>query len=126
MFNTHKKTPSFVHIVELLSFSGGDFHHLFTQSQHYRRAYNAILGHLKKQLRRNRDFKLYTNSAVLQKVAVRAFSAIEKLMYGKAKRVRFKSASEKMSFEGRQNNTGIRFLCVDSIEKALYGRKYKG
>ncbi|MEK7483401.1 MAG: hypothetical protein AABZ60_03610, partial [Planctomycetota bacterium] len=67
MFNTHKKTPSFVHIVELLSFSGGDFHHLFTQSQHYRRAYNAILGHLKKQLKLARHSQEWKAASSLKK-----------------------------------------------------------
>jgi transposase len=48
-----------------------------------------------------------TNSRVAQQLAKRAFRAIEKLMYGKSKKVRFRKYEEFMSFEGNDNITGV-------------------
>ncbi|MBI4850403.1 MAG: transposase [Acidobacteria bacterium] len=48
-----------------------------------------------------------TNSRVVQQVAKRAWRAIEKLMYGKSKKVRFRKYDEFMSFEGNDNITGV-------------------
>lgn len=47
------------------------------------------------------------NSALSQKIASRAFSATEKLLFGNAKQVYFKRAYELTSFEAKQNNSGI-------------------
>ncbi|HNG92197.1 MAG TPA: hypothetical protein PLB32_05320, partial [Acidobacteriota bacterium] len=49
-----------------------------------------------------------TNSRIVQQVAKRAWRAVEKVMYGKAKRVRFKRRDEYHSFETNANDTGIR------------------
>ena len=46
---------------------------------------------------------------VAQKLATRAFSAVEKLAYRKAKRVRFKKAGQLDSIEEKTNKTGIRW-----------------
>ena len=48
-----------------------------------------------------------TNSRVVQQIAKRAFRAIEKVMYGKSKRVRFRRPNEFVSFEGNDNVTGV-------------------
>ena len=49
-----------------------------------------------------------TNSRIVQQVAKRAWKAVEKVMVGKAKRVRFKRRDEFHSFETNANDTGIR------------------
>ena len=59
------------------------------------------------------DFKLWLGSHVIQKIGKRAFQAIERLMHGKAKRVRFKCRSDHFSFEGQNNATFLRFLFDD-------------
>jgi transposase len=46
---------------------------------------------------------------VAQKLATRAFQAVEKLLYRKAKRVRFKSKGQLNSIEEKTNKTGIRW-----------------
>lgn len=48
-----------------------------------------------------------TNSRIVQQIAKRAWRAIEKVMYGKSKRVRFRRKDEFMSFEGNDNITGV-------------------
>ncbi|MBI4748755.1 MAG: transposase, partial [Acidobacteria bacterium] len=55
-------------------------------------------------------FVKLTNSRIVQQVAKRAWRAIEKVMFGKAKRVRFKRRDEFQSFETNANDTGIRVV----------------
>ena len=43
-----------------------------------------------------------------QKLATRAFQAVERVNLGKAKKVRFKSKNQLDSLEGKTNTTGIR------------------
>ncbi|MBI4747966.1 MAG: transposase, partial [Acidobacteria bacterium] len=55
-------------------------------------------------------FVKLTNSRIVQQVAKRAWRAIEKVMVGKAKRVRFKRRDEFQPFETNANDTGIRVV----------------
>jgi putative transposase len=48
-----------------------------------------------------------TNSRVLQQIAKRAWRAVERVMFGKSKRVRFRKRNEFLSFEGNDQKTGI-------------------
>ena len=50
-----------------------------------------------------------------QKIATRAFSAVEKVLFGKAKRVRFKGKNQLDSLESKSNVAGIRWK-GDSVE----------
>jgi len=50
---------------------------------------------------------LHTHLA--QNIASRAYKAIEKMMFGTARKVRFKGKNQLPSLEGKQNTTGIRF-----------------
>jgi hypothetical protein len=64
---------------------------------------------LMKDLRQG-EFKDFIGSHVAQKIGIRAFSAISKLISGKGKRVRFKKRTEFFSFEGKDNKSFLRFL----------------
>ncbi|MCT8140474.1 hypothetical protein H1D32_24045 [Anaerobacillus sp. CMMVII] len=55
-------------------------------------------------------FKENIGSLEAQKLATRAFEAVEKLHYGKAKRVHFKSFHDDISVENKSNSTGLRYL----------------
>ena len=68
-------------------------------------------------------FCLWTNSAVVQKVAKRIFQAMEKLQYGQAKRVRFKRKGDFFSFEGKSNKTGVRLTEEEGTFICLIGNK---
>jgi len=64
-----------------------------------------------KSIRSNEQFYRHTHSAVMQaSVAKRAMVAIDKYIYARAKRVRFKRYGDNFSFEGKQNSTGIRLF----------------
>lgn len=54
-------------------------------------------------------FKKNIDSFTAQKIATRAWQAIEKLIFGNAEKVKFKKYNEMDSLEGKSNNTGIRF-----------------
>lgn len=54
-------------------------------------------------------FKKNIDSFTAQKIATRAWQAIEKLIFGNAEKVKFKKYNEMNSLEGKSNNTGIRF-----------------
>lgn len=64
-------------------------------------------------------FKENIGSLEAQKLATRAFEAVEKLHYGKAKRVHFKSFYDDISVENKSNSTGLRL--VDG--KIFWGNK---
>lgn len=46
---------------------------------------------------------------VIQKIAVRAFEAVQKIALGKAKKVKFKPVGEYITLEGKDNKTYLRF-----------------
>ena len=46
---------------------------------------------------------------VIQKIAVRAFEAVQKIALGKAKKVKFKPIGEYVTLEGKNNETYLRF-----------------
>ncbi len=50
------------------------------------------------------------DSNTQQKLATRAFKAVEKLLFGQAKQVRFKVPSRFKSVEGKSNKSGIRLI----------------
>ena len=54
-------------------------------------------------------FKEHIGSLEAQKLATRAFHAVEKLHFGKAKRVHFKSFGDDISVENKSNTTGLRY-----------------
>ncbi|RBW71254.1 hypothetical protein [Bacillus taeanensis] len=56
-----------------------------------------------------RKFKEHIGSFEAQKLATRAFQAVEKLHYGKAKNVHFKSWKDDISVENKSNTTGLRY-----------------
>jgi len=70
---------------------------------------------------REYDFHLYAtkirnswignhiDSTTAQKLATRAFKAVQKVAFGIAKRVRFKGKNQLKSVEGKTNTTGIRY-----------------
>ncbi|MER1985923.1 MAG: RNA-guided endonuclease TnpB family protein [Solibacillus sp.] len=56
-----------------------------------------------------RHFKPHIGSLEAQKLATRAFQAVERVHYSQAKRVYFKRATDDMSVENKSNKTGLRF-----------------
>lgn len=54
-------------------------------------------------------FKKHIDSHTAQKIATRAWIAMEKLIFGNAKKVSFKKYNDMDSLEGKTNSTGIRF-----------------
>ncbi|HAJ61799.1 MAG TPA: transposase, partial [Cyanobacteria bacterium UBA8543] len=57
----------------------------------------------------------HLDSNTTQKLATRAHKAVEKVLFGKAKKVRFKGKNQLDSVEGKSNKTGIRWK-GDSVE----------
>jgi transposase len=52
----------------------------------------------------------HIDSTTAQKVATRAFSAVQRVAFGIARRVRFKGKNQLKSVEGKTNQTGIRYI----------------
>ncbi|WML43460.1 transposase [Neobacillus sp. PS3-40] len=83
---------------------------------------NQLLNHYKKQygvrkfdLNRyvqgmGRTFKKNIGSQMAQNIAERAFQAVEKVMYGNGKKVRFCSVGQFFSLEEKTNKTGFRYF----------------
>ncbi|MDG5785886.1 transposase [Evansella sp. AB-P1] len=57
-----------------------------------------------------RKFKEHIGSFEAQKLATRAFKAVEKRHFGKSNSVHFKSLSDKISVENKSNDSGLRFV----------------
>ena len=57
-----------------------------------------------------RKFKQNIGSQMAQNIAERAFRAVEKVMYGKGKKVRFCSVGQFFSLEEKTNKTGFRYF----------------
>ncbi|MFK0730111.1 MAG: RNA-guided endonuclease InsQ/TnpB family protein [Gloeotrichia echinulata GP01] len=53
--------------------------------------------------------KSHLDAQTIQKVATRAFKALERMAFGKAKKVRFKQNGQFASLEGKTNKQGIRW-----------------
>ncbi len=51
----------------------------------------------------------HIDSATAQKLATRAFKAVQRVAFGQAKRVRFKGKNQLKSVEGKTNKSGIRY-----------------
>ncbi len=56
-----------------------------------------------------RKFKVHIGSFEAQKLATRAFQTVEKLHYGKSKKVHFKALNDDISVENKSNTTGLRY-----------------
>lgn len=56
------------------------------------------------------DAANYLGAHVTQKIAARVWQAVERLLFAKAKRIRFKNKNESLSFEGQNNATFLRFF----------------
>lgn len=57
-----------------------------------------------------RKFKEHIGSFEAQKLATRAFQAVEKLHFCKSKKVHFKNNTDDISVENKSNKTGLRFV----------------
>ena len=57
-----------------------------------------------------RKFKQNIGSQMAQNIAERAFRAVEKVMYGNGKKVRFCSVGQFFSLEEKTNKTGFRYF----------------
>lgn len=57
-----------------------------------------------------RKFKENIGSFEAQKLATRAFQAVEKQHFGKAKKVHFKAFNDDISVENKSNTTGLRYV----------------
>jgi transposase len=77
----------------------------------------------KELVSRSPDFKVWTNSAVVQKVAERALRAVDRFLYAKAKRVRFKRKQDGFNFEGKSNQTGVRIVEADKHFLCIVGHR---
>lgn len=64
---------------------------------------HKYIGNLRHKIVNNLDIQ------TTQKLATRAFHATEKMLYGKARKVRFKGYNQMNSVESKSNNTGIRW-----------------
>ena len=54
--------------------------------------------------------KSHLDANTIQKIATRAFKAVERMMFGLAKKVRFKQKGQFASLEGKTNKQGIRWI----------------
>jgi len=61
------------------------------------------------EIRNNCDIKRHVDSNTSQKIASRAFNAVNEHAFGKRGKPRFKGKGRFRSLEGKSNNTGIRF-----------------
>lgn len=57
-----------------------------------------------------RKFALHLGSNEMQKLATRAFKAVQKIQFGQAKKVHFKPYYKNFSTENKNNATGLRFV----------------
>ncbi len=55
-------------------------------------------------------FKEHIGSLEAQKLATRAFQTVEKLHFGKSKKVHFKNSNDDISVENKSNKTGLRYI----------------
>jgi putative transposase len=53
--------------------------------------------------------KSHLDASTIQKIATRAYKALERLVFGKARKVRFKQKGQFASLEGKTNKQGIRW-----------------
>ena len=57
------------------------------------------------------------HSAITQKIALAAWTAVEKVLYGDGKKLHFKKRGAMQSFEGKSNATGIQFDKATNLVK---------
>jgi len=59
---------------------------------------------------RNSWMGSHIDASTAQKIASRAFKAVQRIAFGQAKRVRFKGKNQLKSVEGKTNKSGIRYI----------------
>jgi len=67
------------------------------------------------------EYKL--DAQVIQKLATRAFKAVERVLLGKAKKIRFKSLDRFKSVEGKTNKQGLRWSLRQTKRVETIGKK---
>ena len=75
----------------------------YRYSDYHLQAYASLVANKSKWIAEKID------AAVVQKIATRAFKASEKVMFGRAKKVRFKVPNSFSSVEGKSNKQGLRW-----------------
>ncbi|MEO1373934.1 MAG: transposase [Cyanobacteria bacterium J06635_10] len=63
------------------------------------------------------------DSNTIQKLATRAFKAVERILLGKAKNIRFKTPERFKSVEGKTNKSGLRWTLRQSKRSDIIGKK---
>ena len=63
------------------------------------------------------------DSNTIQKLATRAFKAVEKVLFGKAKKIRFKAFDRFKSVEGKTNKQGLRWTLRQTKREETIGKK---
>jgi len=78
-----------------------------------------------KNIRSDSSFFEWTNSAVMQgAVANRALGAVDRYIFAKAKRLRFKEKGDFFSFQGKQNTTGVRVFPNKELKATIHGLNF--
>jgi len=85
------------------NFAFGDARSQYRYSDYDIQAYATIVANLSKWIAENLD------SNTQQTIATRAFKASERVLFGRAKKVRYKVPSQFKSVEGKTNKQGIRW-----------------
>ncbi|MDY6899231.1 MAG: transposase [Cyanobacteriota bacterium] len=63
------------------------------------------------------------DSNTIQKLATRAFKAVEQVLFGKAKKIRFKTFDRFKSVEGKTNKQGLRWTLRQTKHEETIGKK---
>lgn len=63
------------------------------------------------------------DSNTIQKLATRAFKAVERVLFGQAKKIRFKTFERFKSVEGKTNKQGLRWILKESKRSSTIGKK---
>ncbi|MEL6162470.1 MAG: transposase [Cyanobacteria bacterium J06628_3] len=63
------------------------------------------------------------DAQVIQKLATRAFKAVEKVLFAKAKKIRFKTFDRFKSVEGKTNKQGLRWALRQTKREETIGKK---
>ena len=63
------------------------------------------------------------DAQVIQKLATRAFKAVERVLFGKAKKIRFKTFDRFKSVEGKTNKQGLRWTLRQTKRVETIGKK---
>lgn len=81
---------------------------------------DAALQHYAVEIRRSCWIRDHLDVHVAQKLGTRAFRAAEKMLFGKARRARFKGKNQMDTVEGKSNDAGIRWRNGCVVWKGLF------